>query len=204
MNFDFELLNYFKYLKLNIIYKSQIKYEDIFFYSNEKFKEMNQQNISRILSFFFSLETNFYNIKIIKETLNETLESSKINRDEYKNIHLLPLFVNWLPIFIRGKLKLEMNLKTVFDQFISEEYKELFFIPFELFLYFSETLITIFNSYLDMTSEDIEKLKLDDEIKINFAIPKYKNGLTILYNIPHFSKALAEQQKVLEKNCLIY
>ena len=189
---------------MNIIYKSQIKYEDIFFYSKEKIKEMNQENISRILSFFFSLETNFHNIKIIKETLNETLESAKINRDEYKNIHLLSSFVNWISTFIRGKIKLEMNLKTVFDQFISEEYKEQFFIPFELFLYFSETLITIFNSYLDMKSDDIEKLKLDDEIKINFAIPKYKNGLTILYNIPHFSKALAERQKALENICLIY
>ena len=60
---------------------------------------------------------------------------------------------------------------------------------------------SIFHFYFEMKPEDIKKLKLD-EIMINFAIPKYKNGLTLLYKIPHFSKVIAERRE--EFHCLIY
>lgn len=99
LNFDTELINYFKYLRLNIIYKSQINYEDLLLYIKEKrnvifpknlkmneySKTANPKIVSH-LSCFFSLETNFDNVKIIKFALNEALERSKLNKEEYMNV----------------------------------------------------------------------------------------------------------------------
>ena len=65
-------------------------------------KSFIQKNILRLISFFFSLETNFDNVKIIKEALNESLKRVNINSVEYMNIHLLSSFINWISSFIRG------------------------------------------------------------------------------------------------------
>ena len=203
--FDTELINYFKYLRLNIICKSQTNYEDLLHYQKDNSATTNPKIVSRLLSFFFSFETNFCNVKIIKDALNEALERSKINREEYMNLHLLSSFIYWISSFIRGKLKLEINPKSLLNQFIDQNGEDEILRFFRLFLGFtSNLLLSTICLYGNMKTEAIEKLKLD-EITINFAIPKYKNGLVILYKIPNFSKAIAEQKKYIEQmKCLIY
>lgn len=105
--------------------------------------------------------------------------------------------MSWISGFIRGKLKFEIDPKTLPDQFIDQKGKNQILRFFELFLALTSNLLyRTYFLYQDLDAEDVEKLKLD-EIIINFAIPKYKNGLTILYKIPDFSKAIAELKNIL-------
>ena len=138
LNFDFELINYFKYFRLNCIFKSLLKFEDCLSCLEEEKKKLIksfiQKNILRLIPFFFSLETNFDNVKIIKEALNESLKRVNINSVEYMNIHLLSSFINWISSFIRGNLKLEFDSKNIDTQIIGEKYENLILSIFKLIM----------------------------------------------------------------------
>jgi hypothetical protein len=159
-----------KFTDFNLIFKSKIDFNEIL---DDKIEE--RKKFIDLLSLLFSIKSSGENIKYLIRAFYEALKDVKLNEFKLqKKYNEIIKFLNFIHCLITSKIKLNFKAKDMINSGL-----EKFFSP--SFIKILVQIIKPIFEYYNYNSIDFEELSL------NFSIPKYQNGLSILLKFPGFS-----------------